>query len=113
MNLVPCPTCPWRKSSTIGGFDIPGFDIDKMRGLRCSVGQGDAFRPIMACHYSADGEEHACAGYVARIGWSNLAMRVMAAEGRLDIRGIIEASKDLDLWRSFEEMLAAYEEAWG
>lgn len=108
---APCPTCPWRRSSTVGGADIPGFDIAMMRGLSNTVGEGDAFRPIMACHGSACGAERACAGYVAVEGWSNLAIRVAAIQGRLDLAGIEEACEGLDLWPSFHEMLTAYEEA--
>lgn len=111
MSDVPCPTCPWRRSSTVGGFDIPGFDLDKMRGLRNTVGEGDAFRPIMACHYSPCGEETACVGYVAVEGYSNLAIRVADIQGRLDLAAIWAACDELDLWPSFVEMLAAYEEA--
>ena len=108
---VPCPTCPWRKSSTIGGADIPRFDIELMRGLSNTVGEGDAFRTIMACHYSACGAESACIGYVAQEGYSNLAVRVMALRGALDLPAIMDACAPLDLWPTFGEMLAAYEEA--
>lgn len=111
MTDVPCPTCPWRKSSTVGGFDIPGFDLDKMRGLLACVGDRDEFRTIMACHYSPCGEETACVGYLAQEGWSNLAVRVAAINGRYDMRAIWDACDELDLWPSFVEMLAAYEEA--
>lgn len=108
---MPCPTCPWRLSSTEGGSDIPNFNIDLMRALRNTVGRGDDFRPIMSCHYSEEGEDYPCNGYVAVVGWSNLALRIMAMEGRLDIRGVMEACEGLELWDSFEEMLEAYEEA--
>lgn len=111
MNATPCATCPWRKSSTAGGFDIPGFDIDLMRGLRSTVGPGDAFRTIMACHGSACGAETPCAGYVAVEGYSNLAVRVAAIEGRIDLPAVWAACDPLDLWGSFDEMLAAYEAA--
>ena len=113
MTLIPCPTCPWRKSSTVGGADIPNFDLDLMRGLSNTVGRGDGFRPIMACHYSACGAETPCIGYVAREGWSNLGVRIMAMRGDVDIAGIVEACEPLDLWGSFHEMLDAYEEAAG
>lgn len=111
MSAVPCPTCPWRRSSTVGGADIPAFDIDLMRGLRNTVGEGDAFRPIMACHYSPCGSETPCLGYVAQVGWSNLALRIMAIDGKIDVAEVVDACADLDLWPSFAEMLAAYEVA--
>lgn len=111
MPDVPCPTCPWRRSSTVGGADIPGFDLDKMRGLASTVGEGDDFRVIFACHYSTCGADAPCIGYVAVEGYSNLTVRVMAIRGALDLQAIWKACEPLDLWPSFHEMLTAYEEA--
>jgi len=108
---VPCPTCPWRRSSTVGGFDIPGFSIDMMRALLECVGDGDAFRLVMACHYSPEGHEVACNGYIAREGIHNLNVRVMASKGEVNYPAIRDACEGLDLWPTFAEMLAAYEEA--
>lgn len=111
MANQPCITCPWRKSSTVGGADIPGFDLELMRGLSNTVGRGDAFRNIMACHYSPCGEESACVGYVAKEGYSNINVRLLASMGRIPLRDIVDACEGLELWESFGEMLAAYEEA--
>lgn len=108
---TPCASCPWRKSSTVGGFDIPGFDIEKMRGLHDTVGEGDAFRTIMACHLSPEGEERACIGYVHQEGWSNLAVRMAFITGRLDPNAIAESCADIEMWPDFETMFDAYEEA--
>jgi hypothetical protein len=108
---VPCPTCPWRLSSTVGGFDIPSFDIEKMRGLSNTVGEGDAFRPVMACHYSQCGEETSCIGYVYVEGYSNLNVRLMVLREEINLAAIDKECERLDLWPSFHEMLDAYEEA--
>lgn len=108
---APCPTCPWRKTSTVGGFDIPNFQLCKMQNLRHTVGDGDQFRTIMSCHYSPEGAETACIGYVYVEGYSNLAVRLMVIDGKLDFRAIDEACKDIEMWPSFHEMLAAYEQA--
>jgi len=108
---APCPTCPWRKSSTVGGADIPRFDIALMRRLTSTVGRGDAFRRIMACHGSACGGETPCIGYVHVEGYTNLGVRLMVMRGELDIEAIDRACAGLDLWDSFDEMLQAYEEA--
>lgn len=113
MSDVPCQTCPWRRSSTVGGADIPAFDLDLMRALANTVGDGDALRPIMACHGSACGAETPCIGYVAVEGYSNIAVRLMAAQRRIDLGAIWEACEPLELWPSFHEMLAAYEAAAG
>ncbi len=98
----------------MGGADIPGFNLCKMQGLRSTVGRGDAFRTIMACHYSGEpGTETPCVGYVAQAGWSNLSIRMMAIKERGDIdwREVWDECEKLDLWETFEDMLAAYEEA--
>lgn len=108
---TPCPTCPWRRSSTVGGADIPRFDLDLMRGLVSTVGEGDALRPIMACHYSPCGAEYPCVGYVHVEGMTNLAVRIAAAQGRVDFPAVREACEGLDLWPDFRSMLAAYEAA--
>lgn len=110
-DLTPCQTCPWLKSNEPGGKGIPNFDIELMRRLSNTVGEGDAFRPVMACHYSPCGGETACRGYVARHGWSNLNVRVLAMKGVIDIKGIVAACKGLKLWKSFAAMLRAFEKA--
>lgn len=104
----PCPTCPWRRSSTVGGSDIPGFSLDMMRNLSNTVGNGDAFRPIMACHYSSPGKESVCKGYIAREGYGNLNVRVLAARKVIPMRDILSACENIDLWESFHDMLDAY-----
>ncbi len=106
----PCPTCPWRRTSTVGGADIPGFDLAKMQNLACTVGEGDAFRVVMACHYSPEGDEYPCIGYVAVEGWSNLAVRLGVIQGRIP-EGALDAADRHDMWPSFAAMLAAYEAA--
>lgn len=105
----PCISCPWRKSSTVGGADIPGFSIDMMRRLQNTVGNGDAFRPIMACHYSPVGKESACKGYIAREGNTNINVRILASKDVIPMRQIEDACESLDLWDSFMPMLRAYE----
>lgn len=100
MKSVPCATCPWRKSSTAGGADIPGFSIELMRRLSNTVGEGDAFRPVMACHGSACGAEEPCVGYVAVEGYSNLAVRVMVVKGKVSFQAIDAAVADIELWPS-------------
>lgn len=111
MTNAPCVTCPWRRSSTVGGFDIPGFKIDKMRRLVNTVGDEDAFRPIMACHYSEEGCDRHCIGYVAVEGYSNLAVRLAAIEGKIDFRVIAEECASIEMWPDFLTMLHAYEVA--
>ena len=107
MKTVPCKTCPWRKGSKAS--EIPGFEIAKARHLSCTVGNGDGFRTIMACHLSDEGFEEPCIGYLAVDGWSNLNVRMGAIEGRFDMAGVWRDCQGIALFSSFEDMLANIE----
>lgn len=39
---------------------------------------------MFACHKSADGQEQACAGWLAAVGYHHLGVRLAIAMGRLD-----------------------------
>lgn len=108
MNNTPCKSCPWRKSSAIGGADIPNFDITLMKRLSNTVGDGDALRPIMACHYSEIGKEQPCVGYVAVEGYTNISVRLMACRGEIDMLKIQQECRPIKMWKSFKAMLRAY-----
>lgn len=97
-----CPTCPWRIGATAEA--IPNFSVEKARNLRCTVGEGDDFRTIMACHMSTPEHERHCGGYVAVEGYTNLAVRIGLMEGRITMperEGLVD---------SFEEMLEQVDE---
>lgn len=104
-----CATCPWRVAEPAGGRRIPNFSIDKMRNLACTVGDGDDWRVIFACHGSPEGAEWPCAGYLAVEGMTNLAVRLAILEGRIDWDQVLADTATVDLWPSFADMLAAYE----
>lgn len=74
-GLLPCATCPWRVDQ--GAKVIPRYSHEKACGLLNTVGEGDNFRPIMACHGSTESEPHACNGYLARAGWANINVRML------------------------------------
>jgi hypothetical protein len=82
--ILPCKTCPWRVDSDV--WAIPGYNPDKAAGLlrAASMGKGDAFRPIMACHNSTDTNMVACKGYLAREGWSNLNVRLLLIQDHIE-----------------------------
>lgn len=109
----PCPTCPWRKSSTTGGSDIPNFSIELMRNLADTVPpQGSDVpwpRKVFACHNSKQGGEYACAGYVARHGETNVNLMLLG----IDVERIKANCAGIDLYEDFHQMLAAYEVALG
>jgi hypothetical protein len=103
VSTIPCKTCPWRVGST--PHDIPNFSLAKAQALSCTVGEGDEFRKIMACHGSDEGAESPCIGYIAQEGYSNLAVRVMAMRDRIDFPAIMDACEPLDLYHDFDAML--------
>lgn len=78
---LPCSTCPWRLDQTAA--TIPNYRHDLACGLTSTVGKGDAFRPIMACHHSTDESMVPCNGYLAREGWSNIRVRLEVIGGRM------------------------------
>jgi hypothetical protein len=78
-KLLPCPSCPWRVDQDASV--IPGYDQQKAEGLLGTVGRGDDFRPIMACHHSTDTKMVPCKGYLAQEGWSNLNVRLLVIRG--------------------------------
>ncbi len=95
----------------MGGADIPNFDLALMERLSNTVGEGDAFRPIMACHHSKPDDEFPCAGYLAVEGESNINVRLLASRGEIDMRAVRSATASMDLWPDFHTMLNAYREA--
>jgi Family of unknown function (DUF6283) len=80
--LLPCKTCPWRVDQDASV--IPGYCQSKAEGLLGTVGRGDDFRPIMACHNSSDKKMIACKGYLAQEGWSNINVRLLLAKGMIE-----------------------------
>lgn len=110
-NLKPCKACPWLRSSSAGGSDIPNFSLELMRDLSSTCGEEDGFRKIMACHDSKEDKPFGCAGYMAVQGHKNINVRLLAAQGEIPLRKIYEATDGLDFYESFDEMLADYERA--
>jgi hypothetical protein len=92
-GLLPCKTCPWRVD--MDATTIPGYDHGKAKNLMNTVGEGDAFRPIMACHNSTDDNVYACKGYLAREGWSNINVRLLLAKRQIENPSEVEDACNL------------------
>lgn len=78
---LPCASCPWR--ITRDATTIPQYDHGLAVQLLNTVGDGDVFRPIMACHGAQDDAlpaQRLCYGYFAQVGWSNLAVRLLLVQ---------------------------------
>jgi hypothetical protein len=105
-SLLPCATCPWRVDK--GADTIPGYVQKKALALRNTVGDGDAFRTVMACHHSTEDAPISCRGYLAQIGWSNITVRMFLAHGNIPpLTKIIAACKKarIKLHRNYGEMM--------
>ncbi|MEG3981834.1 DUF6283 family protein [Microcoleus sp. D3_18a_C4] len=64
-----CKTCPWKKSAKVA--DIPNYNRSKHESLIGTIADetgnlAGINRPIkiMACHYSEDGAERECIGWL-------------------------------------------------
>jgi hypothetical protein len=112
---APCASCPWRIGST--SVRIPGFDEDKATCSLPSVADPgeDGFRPVMACHLSTlDGNDRPCIGYVlSDDGYANLAVRLAVVTGDFDLAAMQAGADGLDLYSTFDEMMAALVPGYG
>lgn len=68
------------------------------------------FFNLMACHKSKEGEEFACAGYMATVGlrFNNMA-RYFALRENVDVQALFDNADKLDLYQDFYQMLEDYE----
>lgn len=89
-----CNTCPWRVGADTA--DIPRYRRELHERLRSTIADGvdvlDQLRSggavrVMACHYSTDGAERACAGWLDnQLGpGNNVLVRLAVHAGRLPV----------------------------
>lgn len=85
-----CKTCPWRVGADVN--NIPGYSEDMHRRLDRTIQSGldtlfSREHRVMACHYSKDGAEIPCAGWLHhQIGeGNNLAIRLGVMTGRYPV----------------------------
>lgn len=109
-KLLPCPSCPWRVDQQVSA--IPNYSHPKACNLLNTVGEGDALRPIMACHGSKPEDLIACKGYLARVGWSNINVRLLLAMDKIedptDVAEACEAA-GIELHETYAEVLGKLE----
>lgn len=82
----PCKGCPWVIENDPAV--IPGFDLDQAEALAgtCPDEQGmgpDFGAAMMACHHSREGEDFACAGWLAVAGDHHPAVRLERMRGQI------------------------------
>ena len=94
-HIQQCKTCPWKKSSKVA--DIPNYNCSLHKSLIDTIAddEGNLSKigqqiKIMACHYSKDGAEKECVGWLNnQLGAGNnipLRMRMMHCSNITDIK---------------------------
>lgn len=101
----PCAECPWRRDTPTGQFSA-----DRYAALANTSGApgAEAFldAPMFACHKTAEGQEQACAGWLAVAGVHHLGVRLAVATGRLAPETLSPAPGWPPLFESFQHMAA-------
>jgi hypothetical protein len=102
----PCAECPWRRDVTPGQFPAERYDALRnthgYRGREAPLGA-----PMFACHKSRDGQEFACAGWLAVEGHDHLGVRVAVAKGVIPSEALEPRDDWPDLYASYDEMAKA------
>ena len=102
----PCSECPWRRDSPVGQF--PACRYEALRDTSGGPGvEAPLGSPLFACHKTPDGQERACAGWLAVAGVDHLGVRLAVVMGRLPGEALVPGEGWPDLYDSFEEMAAA------
>jgi hypothetical protein len=104
----PCASCPWRREASADG--IPNFNMalaEKLAGT-CPDHQGmgpDVGASMFACHQSNQGEEFACAGWLAQVGERHPMVRLAVLSGRLDPKALEPGKEWPELHENYQEVL--------
>lgn len=93
----PCSTCPWRVD-TVGEFPAEAFRHSASTAYDMA---GNEF----ACHQSGADKPATCAGYLLRGAKHNLATRIRAMSGKVNLNAV--SDDGLDLFENYREMAEA------
>lgn len=106
---APCPGCPWRVDKDAS--HIPMFSLAKAENLAstspCKKGFGPSLTDsVFACHQSVEGEEFACAGWLATVGHAHPRIRLAVRTGSLPVSALEPQSAWPELHENFQEVIA-------
>lgn len=103
----PCAECPWRRDVEPGQF--PPGRYAALRGTTVGPGGHEARldAALFACHKSRDGEEFACAGWLAAVGHRSLRVRLLAARGEIPAEALRPGEGWPPLFGDYDEMAEA------
>jgi hypothetical protein len=104
----PCASCPWRKEASAD--DIPNFSLDLAEKLAGTCPDHRDMGPdfgasVFACHQSKEGEEFACAGWLATVGERHPSVRLAVFQGRLDPASLEPGADWPDLHENYPQVL--------
>lgn len=99
---APCTSCPWRTDAD--AQHIPGLHAALAEGLRGTC--EDQYGPLMACHQSREGAEHACAGWLAVYGHRSIRVRASVITGQTPLAALTPQPGWPELHPDFDAMLA-------
>lgn len=101
----PCRECPWRLDTPPGKFEACRYDaLRETSGRRGD--EAGLTAPMFACHMSPDGQEYACAGWLATVGADHLGVRLAVVTGRLPAVALEPGPDWPELFAGYEEMAA-------
>ena len=102
----PCTECPWRRDTPPGKF--PTTRYNALAATTGSPGnEAPLGAPMFACHKSPEGDEEACAGWLASVGIEHLGVRVAVATGALTPEVLQPGADWPALFDSYTEMATA------
>lgn len=100
-ELKQCETCPWKVDCN-PEEDIPGYSLEQAKKLTTTISDGGTAtltqkeQRIMACHYSVQGRDIPCVGWLHNqlgIG-NNLGVRMSVMAGTLPVP-VVEGEQHL------------------
>ncbi len=108
MNRVkrPCAECPWRKDAEPHRFTEERWDALAASSAD-ERGMGPEFgTPLFACHKTPEGEERACAGWLAQEGANHPNVRLDVRLGHTPVSALTPREGWPDLHETFHQTRA-------
>lgn len=111
----PCRACPWVEGRAAA--DIAHFDPERAECLSATSpdaeGTGPEIgAPMFACHESREGEEFACAGWLATQGSAHPGVRLAVMSQRLDPASLAPKPDWPALHPTFAAMITNLRNTW-
>lgn len=105
----PCPGCPWRTDTDAS--DIPDFSLELAENLAQTCPRSNSDGPqitdsMFACHQSVDGQEFACAGWLATVGHRHPRVRLAVSLKELSPHSLAPKEDWPELHNDFAEVIA-------